>query len=625
MVLDDEPVREGLSRRGFIRAAGAAAVGGWALGKMGLAVPARASGIDGSQPVSMAMHIHSSFSEQSGSMDAHLYQAQRNAVDVLWWTDHDHRMLESGYRQVVHFTSLTAETTDGNAWQWQQRTSGPLVGASSSGSIVTSPASPNDPIAGGSLALSAKSSSSSPASLGFYAESHPAGWNYHCNLYGQSWTIDVLPSSVGSGGYLELLIQTSLHRAKGGRPAGIYTLSYRFGGPGVPGSRVANGIHGIITLPVVSGQWNTASITPSDDIAALWPDMQVHDFASYGLYLNAVSLGAQTSGYFDYLRFARQYNTGNIPVQTQQQMMSAYALSYPDVTQYQGLEVSGFEPHVNWFGGAVTLGDYSGVTRSNYQNFLRQEVATIHAGGGVASYNHPFGASGGPLLSAGAQDSRVSQTAAALLANNVLDTDLMEVGYYVRGGCDLMHHLKLWDVMSRHARFLTGNGVTDDHFGASWLTTKNNFYTSVWAGSRAEPGLVSGLRAGRAWCASLPRFRGTLDLVADGLCPMGSASISQATTRQLQVIATGLPTGGSIQVLRGVVDYTGTTANTVKIGSFAASALSGGSVVLAIDTSTSCFLRTQVLDSNGLVVALSNPIWLLRGTPPTGIPAARAC
>jgi hypothetical protein len=26
-------------------------------------------------------------------MDAQLFQATKNAVDVLWWTDHDHRML----------------------------------------------------------------------------------------------------------------------------------------------------------------------------------------------------------------------------------------------------------------------------------------------------------------------------------------------------------------------------------------------------------------------------------------------------------------------------------------------------------------------------------------------------
>ena len=49
-------------------------------------------------PVSMAMHIHSSFSEGIASMDAHLYQAHRLGVDVIWWTDHDFRKMAHGYR-----------------------------------------------------------------------------------------------------------------------------------------------------------------------------------------------------------------------------------------------------------------------------------------------------------------------------------------------------------------------------------------------------------------------------------------------------------------------------------------------------------------------------------------------
>jgi predicted metal-dependent phosphoesterase TrpH len=47
----------------------------------------------------MAMHLHGSFSEGTASMDAHLKQAQRLGVDVLWWTDHDFRVAALGYRR----------------------------------------------------------------------------------------------------------------------------------------------------------------------------------------------------------------------------------------------------------------------------------------------------------------------------------------------------------------------------------------------------------------------------------------------------------------------------------------------------------------------------------------------
>lgn len=623
MVLDDEPVAS-MSRRGFMRNVGIAAAGGLVLGKLGWPQAARASGIDGSPAWSMAMHIHTSFSEQAGSMDGHLYQASKTGVNVMWWTDHDQRMLALHYREVVHFTSLTQEATDGTPWLWQQKTAGSL--ASSAGGIVQSPASPGDTIAAGSLAVSAQSASTGLASLGFYAESHPAGWNYHCNLYGQTLTIDVLPSAVDASGYLELLISSSYHQARAGTAAGTYSLSYRIGGPGLPGTSVADGRQGIVYLPFVPGQWNTISITPTDDITKLWPDMQVNDFASFGLTLSAVSLGSVAAGNFDYLRFARQYNTGQVLLQTQQQMMSAYAVTYPNVTQYQGLEISGFgSVHVNWFGGTPVLADYTGVTTSNYQAFVRQQVADIHASGGVASYNHPFGSSGGPLLSVATQNSHVSKVAAALIVNNLLDCDIIEVGYPLRGGCDLAHHLMLWDVLSRNGLFITGNGVTDDHVGQDWFGLKGNWYTSVWAPTNTESDLVTAMSRGRAWTASLSRFRGTLDLVADATCPMGSVSVSQVTQRQLQVIATGVTAGGTVQVIRGVVDYTGTTPNSTVLASYPASALSSGSVTMAVDASASCFVRTQVLDSTGSIIAVSNPIWLLLAAPPAGIPATRAC
>ena len=43
-----------------------------------------------------------------------------------------------------------------------------------------------------------------------------------------------------------------------------------------------------------------------------------------------------------------------------------------------------------------------------------------------------------------------------------------------------------------------------------------------------------------------------------------------------------------------------------------------------MDTSADSFLRTQVTDQPGNVIALSNPVWLLQNPPPNGIPPPRA-
>ena len=84
-----------LSRRALLRAA---AVGGLGVPLLsGCTAPTRAPDpAPASDPVSVAMHLHSSFSEGTASMATHLDQARRLGVDVLFWTDHDFRVSAQG-------------------------------------------------------------------------------------------------------------------------------------------------------------------------------------------------------------------------------------------------------------------------------------------------------------------------------------------------------------------------------------------------------------------------------------------------------------------------------------------------------------------------------------------------
>jgi hypothetical protein len=605
--------------------------------RLPLRSPARPVSVDGLAAFSMAMHVHSSFSEQDGSMDSQLFQAANNSVDVLWWTDHDTRMDGIGYRQVVHFTSLTDESGgpgQGRAWDWTKITSGPL-GGQSTGGIVQNPSSPSDPVAGGSMQLIAKSTTGAPATFGFYAQTHQASWNCRDNLNGQSLTIDVLLAKGWQAGYLELLIVSSYHEAIGGRPAGGYQLSYRFVPPGGTVRRTANGLTGILTIPVKpdsgSDPWGTLTINPAEDIAALWPDMDHRDFSLYELTLSAVSTGDLVEGYFDYLRFNRSIS-GEAFFSQQADMGAALATRYRSVTQQQGLEVSLSLPHVNWFGKSVSIPDYGSTSgRREYDAYLVQNlIPKVHASGGLISYNHPFGYADIPELPQSQQDAMLVQTAKGMLpaagTPAALGTDLLEVGYALRQGMDLAHHVALWDIMSRNALFLTGNGTNDDHFGQNWLGPENNWFSSAWAPSTSVGDLLAALAAGRAWCASLSRYRGSLDLLVDGKVPMGSVSVSKVTSRKLVASATAIPAQGRLQILQGGVDYAGAadlSANTKVIGSYSAGQLTGGKVTQRIDTAKDSFVRTQVLDPTGAVIALSNPVWLLRAVPPGGIPAPR--
>jgi hypothetical protein len=289
-------------------------------------------------------------------------------------------------------------------------------------------------------------------------------------------------------------------------------------------------------------------------------------------------------------------------------------------------------PHVNWFAKSVSIPDYGSTSgRREYAAYLAQNlIPKVHASGGLISYNHPFGYGDIPELPQSKQDAMLVQTAKGLLpaagTPAALGADLLEVGYALRQGMDLAHHVALWDIMSRNALFLTGNGTNDDHFGQNWLGPVNNWFSSVWAPSAGIGDLLAALAAGRAWCASLSGYRGSLDMLADGTVPMGSVSVSRVSSRKLVASATAIPAQGRLQILQGRVDYAGAadlSANTTVIGSYAASQLAGGKVTQRIDTVKDSFVRTQVLDATGAVVGLSNPVWLLRAVPPGGIPAPR--
>ena len=305
------------------------------------------------------------------------------------------------YRKTVHFTSLTAEagaTGESSAWKWQVRKTGTLVAASSNGGIVTNPSSPLDPVAGGAMRVSAKSKSkTAAASFGYFANCHPAGDNYKDNLMGQSLAIEVMVPAGWSKGYLEVQLATSFHPSAAGRPAGVYTLSYRFAPTGVA-SRSASGVLGVVSTPVQAGAWTSVVLQPSQDIAGFWPDLDVRDFGLSGITVNAVSNGDAVTGYVDYLRFTRSMG-GTAQFDMQQDMMAALAPKYLGVEQIQGLEVSWLLPHINWFGGAVTLPNYGTTKAAGYPTFIKNvAIPQIHATGGLASYNHPYGYAEGTLL-----------------------------------------------------------------------------------------------------------------------------------------------------------------------------------------------------------------------------------
>lgn len=625
---DDTPALP--TRRRLLQGA-ATLAGGLLLGGPGQLLRPGAAGAAGAPEVANAagllayrhaMHVHTSFSEGAASLEAQIAEAVANGFDTMWTTDHDWRMNAYGAPDVFHFTGLT-ETVQGSAFTWRPSSTG--APARTAGAIV-GPPGPADPTPGaGALEVGVTSSGTAEATYRYELDGTAANDRQRTNIAGLVLVAELQPQLGSPEAAAVLDVQLSYRPAAGGRTAGRFQISYRFGTQ--PGSRSVSGRNGVVRVQVVDGAWNAVTVDPAADAAVLWPDVPAHDHGLVRCWLGAASSRqAGASVRWSYLRFVRTTSEGDAPLATQRALLQEYATRFPQLRVEQGVEVSGTSEHTNWFGGDLSLIDYRTARLTGLRAW---STALIHERGGLASLNHPFGSVGGNIVgSPAAQTSARRKTAARLIASRVDGVDLLEVGYQARGRVDLLTHLALADTLWRAGNWLTVTGVNDNHNGTvgTWGREENRFYTSVWQADPGGPAALDGLRAGAAFVGELTSFRGLLDLSAEGT-PMGSASVlAGVPRREVTVTGVDLPTGSVVEVVRGPVDYgTATDPGSVRVAELPASAFVTGSAGVAVDTSTSCFVRVQVRTLDGRRVALSNPVFLLAEEPPAGreLPAAR--
>jgi hypothetical protein len=592
------------SRRSVLHAGGAAAL---AAATSSIWLPSSAWGasqrsLTGTKPVRNAMHVHASWSEGNGSWESQFAQAASIGTDVLWMTDHDFRAVAFDYlTSLVDIVMVNSQT----------------------GSLAQSVAGNS----GGVVRVLAESASTSAAaSVSCAIQATPAAWNHlRTSIAGQVLTVTFPSARIDSGGSYEVVVLLSNHPAFGTRPAGQFELHYRFGD--LPSDRFVdtNGFVGMVTNPT-PGPGSQFSFDLTADVASLWPDMLAIDNSFVLLTFVATSPAKGTVVDVSVsVAIARSQNTSDALIANQQTIIETYGPRYPAMAAYPSVEISRLDPHIIPFGVPQFWPDQTTITPDNHDAAYDAITSSVHAQGGLVSWNHPFGASAGPLLPAAQMVTSRRAVFASMMTDNRLGADLIEVGYTVRGQVNTQTHIDLWDTFSRQAVFLTGNGVNDDHQGLHWSTLGNGFTTGVWATSPSQADLVSALASGRAYTYHPGKWpNAQLDLSVGGTVPMGKVSVKSFNSRALTIFATNLPKNSLVQVVRGPVDFTGNDPGTkvvatIKAATFAKSGLAS----LAVTTTTSCFVRVQVRTSAGVIVGTSNPIWLLRKPPAAGIPPAR--
>ncbi len=292
--------------------------------------------------------------------------------------------------------------------------------------------------------------------------------------------------------------------------------------------------------------------------------------------------------------------TGDEPLIAQQQVLDTLRAANPGLSIHQALEVSLFDPHINWFGGSLTLPDYASLPKT--PDAATQAISDmIRARGGIMSYNHMYGSHGNPIVT----QQKELDVATSVLAKRAYGAEILEVGYTRRAGATLRQHMHVWDICTRNRFYLAGNGVSDNHTGGEWSRGDNTFATCAWATSPGQAELLDAIRARRLFGRKLGGgWSGWVDLAANG-APMGSVSPSSGS-RAVQVRVSAVPAGGSVTVLQVPIDDGGVRVTTPAVLATYRTA----NVDSAVTVPSGNAVRVQVSNSGGQVVGFSNPIWM---------------
>lgn len=606
MSADHDHPHPDLTRRQVLQG-GAVALGAVVLGHAGAAgaAPSSLTSFTGSAPFTAGMHVHASYSEREASWESQYAAAVGAGANVLWHTDHDFRATALNYMTLLRGI-FNAATTGSPAQH--------AAGFSASGPIR--------------VMVQATGTTRATQSLTMDTERTAVNL-FRTGIDGQSFAVAFGTSRLDPGALFEIVLTLSKHPAQSGRAQGVYSLRYRFARNVTAGRFTeGGGLVGVVRAPMPA-DGAALTLTPLNDIAAIWPTMLATDNASQGLSFVVTSprSGVVADVNLRSVTVNRVRHDAAAIIAAQQAMAQRWSAKY-GITGIVSEELS-MAPeaiaHCNVFGAPPEFALKNTVTTSNWQTYYRDYITRQHGRGGLVSWNHPYGFSVGPVLSAADQVTKRHQIFAQLLANDLLGADILEVGYNLRGYMPMDQHVQLWDTFSRRARWLTGNGVSDDHSGRPWQSIGNGHLTGIWAASSSEADLTAALAAGRAFAFHPGRTFGLqLDTLVDNAVPMGKVSVTGLNSRTVAVQVAHLPSDCTVELVVGPVDYAGQDPGTSVVRTWSASAFPSGSgtVSTAVNTTAACFVRPQIRKS-GVLTATGNPTWLLHQPPPGGVPAGR--
>ena len=577
------------------------------LGELGMTTrpAARPGGI-----VRTATHVHTSFSEgeggrvtvgghsTAGSMEGQAAAHAALGVDLLFFTDHDHRFNAEGWGMRPPPFPAVEEFAKPNWTYVVQR-----AGATRSGDVVQTAAG----------RVASVTSGAGDGWVYAWADTGSKGWNHRAILAGQTLAL-TLAAPTGPG-WAELRLQLSYRPATAGRPAGNYEIAYRFRPSANSRTVTSAGTVATVTIPAPAAVSREFTLDPVADLRQAFPALgaMARDNCLYALWIGAgAPAGSSARATFTRLKFTRSVR-GSEALALQAEMLRDLAPRYRSLRMVQGLEMS-YAEHLNWLGATAPTSILRPAGYRGRTEYTKALVAAARAADACVTLNHPFGASYTKLITGVERQRMIAACAQRVLSVGAYGVDAVEVGYPSRAGMDLAGHLEMWDIVLAAGVRVGGVGCSDNHSGAqaSYRQSPNRMVTDIIADTSDPETSVPALRAGRAFVSLLEGYGGMLDLATADAVMGGVAKVTSGPV-DLTARATDLPTGGSLRLVQYTVHGNrGTTAirSPLVDRSVPASALpASGEWGVRLEPAAS-YVRTEVRDRRGQVVAFSNPLYL---------------
>lgn len=594
----------------------------------------------GEEAYSVAMHMHSSWSEGDGSYEWHTSKAQAAGVDVIWWSEHDWRMTHEQYTTKHDFENSVYEA---QYLRWAEPDEAfpgefrywliygtPLV-------LYQTKIDSTDSFEGQKcFSIVADDPQSLPTfrSISYQQEGSNKQGKY--SLTSRVKIHFAFKPVLFDTTSARFVLETSLSI----HPQFTHKLRY------VLGSMEGEGAHSI-PLPFTPGEWNEYTVDVTRDAIQHFTSGLADSVIGEDNALSTVRISFDVRNNFtghilfdDFRYIVDTTMTTQDFVDKQREFGDYYEGQVPSVRHLQGTEVSKFraQPHMNAFTPMPFQVDYGSHI---WSDTLYYAVDQVHAVGGAISLNHPFGTGiYGNLSETPAQKAqRVINKKIELLATKAYRTDILEVGYRWRGGIVLADHLKMWDTLTSHGLYVTANGVSDSHGTqpfhgwAPWTPSafyENNFATWLLSTDLSETAFIDALLAGRAYFGDPYNFDGVLDLSTTEGIPMGRVALTDKPSHTVVFAATGVPdTLVNLRIVQGEIRPNTPPTQYLDVNWLRDEthfpAVVGGAIAdtVTFDTSLPSFIRAELTGPGGKIYAFSNPLSLIREFPATGIPAPR--